>query len=392
MNKKVAESLRRGAAWLRANPLLGRAIPGSLSQLIRHRFYTVEYVAHLAGQDAAAKDWPAESDYPTEHPWRVGVITDPMYCHLPYVAACRDLKVAYRKVNLFGSDWLDEIQRAKCDAFVAWPGEFISEWKRLYDDRLRFLTQELRKMLYPPYEALWLYGSKERQRDWLQFHGFPHATSWVFYDRDEALSFLDSHSLPLVAKLDIGASASGVWVVENLAEARKLVLKAFEKGLSARRSLRHARQWRHILFQEYLPGVREWRIIRIGDTYLGHEKGKAGQFHSGSWVVGWHRPPNEALDLIHAVTERGDFRSMNMDVFQTTDGRFLINELQSVFGAVDTAQMYIDGVPGRFRRLAGRYVFEEGRFCSNACCTLRMQDLLGLLEAGERHGNTKGQL
>ena len=123
----------------------------------------------------------------------------------------------------------------------------------------------------------------------------------------------------------------------------------------------------------------DWRMIRIGDTYLGHEKGKADQFHSGSGVVGWFAPPRTALEQLHTLTETGGFRSMAMDIFETPDGRFLVNELQTVFGARDTAQMYIDGVPGRYRRERGTFVFEAGRFCVNACCNLRVEDLLGLL-------------
>jgi glutathione synthase/RimK-type ligase-like ATP-grasp enzyme len=200
---------------------------------------------------------------------------------------------------------------------------------------------------------------------------------------DEALTFLATATYPLVFKLDIGAAASGVWIAKTRKDALAYVQTVFAKGLIGRRADARARQWRHILIQEFVPDIREWRIIRIGDTYVGHEKVAKGDFNSGSGKVGWLAPPRAALELIHAVTEAGGFRSMDMDVFQTPDGRFLINELQSVFGAFDTAQMYIDGVPGRYRRINGDYVFEEGRFCKNACCNLRIEDLLELL------GNSK---
>ena len=49
----------------------------------------------------------------------------------------------------------------------------------------------------------------------------------------------------------------------------------------------------------------------------------------------------------------------------------------------DTAQMYINGVPGRYRRIHNEYVFEEGRFCQNACCNLRIEDLLKILNENQ---------
>ena len=384
MNDQGFECVRKLAKLVRSNEWLAKMVPESVDRMIRRRYFTAEYIQHLAEQDSHSQDLPPESEYVSPYPWVIGIFKDVLCNHTSYIAACRELKVAYKTIDLFCSDWVEQVRGSGCDAFVAWPSELIQEWKRMTDERMRFLTVDLNKPLYPPYEALWLYGCKERMRDWLDIHGFPHAKSWVFYDLKEAQTFLESAALPLVIKLDIGASASGVWIAKTRQEALAYVQKAFGKGLIGRRADARARQWRHLMIQEYVPDIREWRIIRIGDSYLGHEKVAKGDFNSGSGRVGWFAPPRQALDLIHAVTEAGGFRSMDMDVFETRDGRFLINELQSVFGAFDTAQMYIDGVPGRYRRVGGEYVFEEGRFCKNACCNLRIEDLLEMLRSKRR--------
>ena len=382
MRSKLFELVRTTAANVRSRPWLAAAIPGGLEQLLRQRLFTTEYILHLAHQTKAVKDSPPpESDYPTASPWRIGIVHDLFYNHESYIAACRELKVAYKTVDLFASDWIQQVREARCDAFVAWPSECLSEWKRMYDERLKLINQEMGILIYPPVNALWLYGSKQRMHSWLEIHGFPHAKTLVFYLKDEALAFLESAVFPLVLKLDIGAAANGVWIVQSKHEAEKMVLQVFANGLAGKRWDVRARQWRYILMQEFVPNLREWRMIRVGESYFGHEKGQLGDFHSGSGKVGWFAPPRAALDLLHQVTETGGFRSMAMDLFQTADGRFLINELQSVFGAVDTAQMYIDGVPGRYQRMNGEFIFEEGRFCGNACCNLRVEDLLNILES-----------
>ena len=379
MSSWIMQVIQKGAQVVQANPLVAKLIPQSLDHILRKRFFTVEYVLHLAEVEMSGRDMPPESKYESPYPFIIGIIKDPLFYYTSYILACRELKVSYKTVDIFASDWVNQIRDSGCDAFVVWPGEFIQEWKRLYDERLRFLTIEMKEMLYPSYDSLWLYGSKQRQRDWMDIKGFPHPEAWVFYNRGEAMDFIKNAKLPLVVKLDIGATASGVWILNSFQSARKFVENAFSKGIIGKRADLRSRQWRFLQFQEFIPEIREWRIIRIGDSYFGHEKGKTGEFHSGSDVVGWFAPPRKALDMIHTVTETGGFRSMAMDVFETPDGNLLINELQSVFGSVDTAQMYIDGIPGRYKRVNGEFVFDEGHFCKNASCNLRIEDLLGLL-------------
>jgi hypothetical protein len=393
VNKVFFNIVSECAAFLRSRTWLKKALYIPLERLLRLRIRTIEYILFDAKKNKNVKVTPPpESIFAAAYPWTIGVIRDLFHNHESYMAACCEMKVAYKTIDLFATNWVDQIQRSGCAAFVAWPSECIQEWKRLYDERLRFLSLHMKRIIYPPYDALWLYGSKQRQRDWLDIHGFPHARTWVFYDLAEALNFLDQATLPLVAKLDIGSSAHGVWIIRTRREGEQLIRQAFSRGIVGERTDTRARQWRHILLQEYVPILREWRIISIGDSFFGHEKGKAGKFHSGSGVVGWLDPPRAALDLVYQITETGGFRSVAMDVFEQENGGLLVNELQSVFGAFDTAQMYIDGVPGRYRRVGGEYVFEEGRFCRNACCNLRIEDLLNILKQTEGTEQKRSQV
>lgn len=384
MSTSWFDLLRRGAAAVRTNRWLSATGGRWVLNAVKAKCYSVDYMLHQAERARRQLGFPPESEYTPVHPWRLGIIEDPLQYCTSFVAACRELKVAYRMVNIFRSDWIDAIRGCDCDAFLVWPGECIAEWKKLFDERLLIVTRDLKKPLYPPYDATWLYASKERQRDWLDLHGFPHPTTWVFHQEKEALGFVSSATLPLVAKLDIGACASGVWILKDRKEAERVVRNVFRRGLRDKKGDRRARQWRHILLQEFIPNAREWRMLRIGDTYAGHEKLKAGQFHSGSGKGGWFTPPRKALELLHEVTEVGQFRSLGMDVFETPDGRLLINEMQTVFWAIDTAQMYVDGVPGRYKRIGDGFIFEEGRFCRNACCNPRVEDLLWMLEETRR--------
>ena len=84
------------------------------------------------------------------------------------------------------------------------------------------------------------------------------------------------------------------------------------------------------------------------------------------------------LDLCRRVTDKGGFRSMNLDVLVSPDGDALVHEMHPVFGSKNPEQMLIDGEPGRFTwdESTRTWVLEQGRFCQNNCCNLRIHELL----------------
>ena len=57
------------------------------------------------------------------------------------------------------------------------------------------------------------------------------------------------------------------------------------------------------------------------------------------------------------------FAEMGVDVFETLEGEYLVNEIQAIFGSYLPYQMKIDGRPGRFVYSDEKgFVFEEGEF------------------------------
>ena len=139
----------------------------------------------------------------------------------------------------------------------------------------------------------------------------------------------------------------------------------------------------YVIIQEYHKIKWEWRMIKIGDSYFGHQKLLNGEFASGSGIdaVGWIDPPKELLFLLKEVCEKGKFYSMSVDIFETLDGEYLINELQSVFGTYDRPQMYINDIPGRYIFKNGSFVFEEGdEFNKFKNDILRVKHFIEILE------------
>lgn len=329
-------------------------------------------------KDPYAQDTP-ESTYQSEYPYVLGIVKEFWHLHWPYVAACRDLRVAYKIVDISGPDWIDVVQEAGCNAFLVWPSAALGIWKRMVDERLRFVAGELGKLTCPTAEETWLYESKYRNAYWLQAARLPHARTWVFYDIDQALAFVEDADLPLVFKPERGSGAQGIRVFRDRPKLTRYVKRYFRRGHLRHRDDWRDLQWGSVLLQEYIGDADEWRVIRLGSSFFAYKKGRIGDFHSGSHYVVFEDPPAALLDLALMATDRGHFTSMSLDIFELPDGSYRINELHPVFGRDPwDHSMEVNGEPGRYYRdgKTGEWVFEKGVFTENSCCNLRVKMVL----------------
>ena len=125
-------------------------------------------------------------------------------------------------------------------------------------------------------------------------------------------------------------------------------------------------------------------MIRIGKSYMGYQKVKQGDFASGTKQFNYVCPPEALLEFVRYATCRGGFESMAVDIFETVDGRYLVNKLQPSFGVhVEDGVPMKEGKPGRFLfdDTTRTWRFEEGLFCQNKLCNLRVMTLLEQLDS-----------
>jgi glutathione synthase/RimK-type ligase-like ATP-grasp enzyme len=324
-----------------------------------------------------------------------------------YVEACKDLEVDYELVDIIGANWMDNVRRSQCDGFLVRPSPRYDVWKRMFDERLYFVERKLNKFIYPTYDELFMYENKRIMAYWLTLHAIPSPKTWVLYDREEALRFLERTEYPIVFKTHIGATATGVEIMRTRREARRLIDRVFTIGygrkmcISLKGLLKNKiavpglnpayyleREYKTALIQEYVPNVREWRVTCIGGSYFGYEKLKRGDFHSGGKLFGWGDPPRALLDFARHVCEISGFTSMALDVFVTERDEYLVNEMQCLFGQTNPSQMYIEGKPGcyRYNSECDTWKFEEGYFNQNGSCNLRVRHCVELIQQRVRGG------
>ena len=359
-------------------------IPQGLRALIQKHVAVLNLrTASWIAKDPYANE-PPVSSYKSKYPYTLGIIKEFWHVHWPYIAACKEMGVAYKLIDISGPDWIDVINDSACDAFLVSPSVELSIWKQMFDERLRIITKDLGKIIFPTYDELWFYESKRRMHYWLEVNNVLHPKTWIFYDLKQALDFAEQAELPIVYKSDLGSGASGVRIFRKRDSLRRHIRRCFKRGFTTYRRCRNDKEWGFVLLQEYLPDAREWRMIRIGDSFFGHEKGKVGDFHSGSHVMLYSRPPLDLLSLVRDITDKGGFSSMDCDILMTKDDCYLVNELQPIFGMDDPSepQCMVNGKPGRYiyDEVKATWVFEEGIFTENFCCNLRVMAVLKQLD------------
>lgn len=380
-DKSIVELKKRTSGALGAlaraegfRKLFPESVKGFLRRFLPQDRYNRQLL--LADPFYYAKERP---DYAPRQPLMVGILADHKLKHKYPIAACFDLGVDYRLVDITAPDWIEKVNACPCELFLVHPSLDLRPWRQLYDERLKILTEILGKRIFPDYPSLWIYESKHRMHYWLKANGFDAPETRVFYRREDALDFCRSAEIPIVYKSDLGSGASGVKIFRDRSRLIKFVNHFFKAGFKRRGNDPRDTEWGGLLLQEYIPDAREWRMIRIGDSFFGYEKIKVGDFHSGSHCWSYGRPSDDLLNLLKHITDKGNFKSMDLDIFQTADGRLLVNELQAVFGMGNPYEMcVIDNQPGRmlWDDTKKTWSFEPGAFCQNYMWNLRLQYLL----------------
>ena len=321
---------------------------------------------------------------------RVGVLYDKDNLHLNTIASLKELNIAYELINIDCSDWLSNLCDLNIDGILlrSNPKSFLN---LSYYNEIVYTIQNLLKIpTDPSFEEIYIYENKRMMYYWLSSKKYNHVPTWVFKDKNKALSFLDSYeSERLVFKSATGSGGSGVRILGKKI-AKILTRTIFTSKLTLnigfirmaptrfkiKRPILNDIQYDYVIFQELLDIRHEWRILKIGNSYFGHQKIKKGMYHSGSSLVGWIAPPFELLHLVKQLCVDGNFNTMNVDIFETMSGEFFINELQTHFGSYHPSQMYLGEIPGRFVFQNNDWVFEPGFFNRFGSMLIRVESFL----------------
>jgi glutathione synthase/RimK-type ligase-like ATP-grasp enzyme len=318
-----------------------------------------------------------ESSIYDSSPVKFGIVKEAWGLHHYYIQACQELNISYQVIDLFDPNWINNLKSQKIDALICRPSVQYDPWKAMFDNRIFFIEKYLGIKILPGSLELWLWESKLRTMEWLEINKLPSPKTRVFYDKKHLFEYVKNEKFPIVVKSSSGSGASGVKIVSNLNQLNNISKKYFNKGLRSYRKHKLDKEHGYLIIQEFQPDVIEWRIIRIGDYFFGFEKIKNGEFHSGSQVFGYGMPPISCLDLVRSVTDKYNFKYVDIDVFVTKENTVLINEIQPYFGQKDDRELLvINNESGRLKFENGNWQFEKGKFCMNNLCNLRILEFI----------------
>lgn len=330
--------------------------------------------------------------------------------HLNWAKACDSRRISFDVIDMLGYQWIEELMKGNYNGCLACPPGRETLYKQMYDEKINIVANELGLYVYPDYRAITIHENKKYLSYWLSVNKLPYPSTNTFYHLKEAIEFAENCKLPIVGKFNIGASGKGVEIIRDRDKLINYINSAFSDGLRqnwgpnlkmgqfAHRLLRvinnpliiknrievyrkvyNEIQKGYVILQEYIPHEFEWRIVKIGKFYFGHQKVKMGDKASGTKGIDFVPPPSKLLDFVEQICTLNKFETMAIDLFEDGKGGYLINEMQCIFGHVQAYICEKDGEPGRFRRIEEDWVFEPGLFNSNLSYDLRLDNVLEIL-------------
>ena len=146
-----------------------------------------------------------------------------------WIAYCEKQQISYKIVDCYRNDIIQQV--ADCTALM-WHFHHAHPKDTLFAKQLLYSVAAMGKKIFPDFNTSWHFDDKVGQKYLLEAASAPLVLSYVFYEKKEALEWINNNSFPKVFKLRSGASSANVSLAKTKEEAVTLVHKAFGKGFS----------------------------------------------------------------------------------------------------------------------------------------------------------------
>ena len=147
-----------------------------------------------------------------------------------WIEYCNENNIRYDLVNCYQSNIVEQL---KSFDVLLWHWHQSDTKAILFARQLISSLQNMNIKVFPDINTCWHFDDKVGQKYLLESIDAPLVSSYVFYDKDEALNWIDQTNFPKVFKLRGGAGSANVRLVRSRCEARALCRQAFGRGFPA---------------------------------------------------------------------------------------------------------------------------------------------------------------
>jgi len=285
-----------------------------------------------------------------------------------WVEYCQKNSIDYKIVNAFDNNIVEQV--SECDAFM-WHHHHGQFKDVLTAKRILFALEQAGIKVFPDFNTGWHFDDKVAQKYLLEAIGAPLVPSYVFYDKEEAISWAKKTTYPKVFKLKGGAGAKNVKLIKTYREANKLIHQAFNKGfpqfdkvgnlkerfkklqndqgnlrdvlkgigrlaITPEFSKLQTNERGYVYFQDFIPdNDSDIRVVVIGKNFAVAERRlvRKGDFRaSGSGKFDYENIHKNIIQLAFEVANNLNLQSVAFDFILNKEKKPLIIEISYGFG------------------------------------------------------------
>jgi len=285
-----------------------------------------------------------------------------------WISYCEENNIPYKIVNCYQTNIISQLN--DCDALM-WHHNHANPKDKLFAKELLYSLETVGKIVYPDSKTTWHFDDKLGQKYLLEATNLPLIPTNVFYSKKEALEWISQTEFPLVFKLRSGARSRNVRLINNEREAKKIIRKAFNRGIrqynpfegikeSVRKYLLNkttlvevikafahfvypiqleksmGREKGYVYFQKFIPGCKyDIRVQLVKDRgYAMIRNVRKNDFRaSGGGNINYDGSivPINAIKLALDATRKLEMQTMAIDLIPFEES-FLIAEISYAFG------------------------------------------------------------
>jgi glutathione synthase/RimK-type ligase-like ATP-grasp enzyme len=193
-----------------------------------------------------------------------------------WITYCDANNINYKCVDCYRSDILQQL--SDCDALM-WHFHQNSPKGILFSKQLIYSIEAAGIKVFPDFHTVWYFDDKVGQKYLLEAIGAPLAPTWVFYDKYEALQWINQTGFPKVFKLRGGAGSQNVKLIRTKEQAVRLTHRAFGRGFPQYDSSGSLKErWRlyrkgKTTFRDILEGIARFVIPPPYARIKGRDRG-----------------------------------------------------------------------------------------------------------------------